>query len=340
MIAATYFDGQTSRRQAVTLMIHRGVVAFSGDDVRGSVKLSKVVVSEPLEHAPRLLRLPDGGLLEATHPGLDKLLRKNGYREPRVVRWQRNWLQSLGALVSLLAVLIAGYQWGLPWAAGTLAQHMPPALEQRIGDEALALIDAGYMEASTMTAEEQNRLRTRFAALKQPRGEKTPYRLEFRNSKMGPNAFALPNGVIIMTDDLVRLAQDDEAVLAVLSHELGHLQRRHSMRRLLQALGVGAVVNLVIGDVSSVLAATPTLLLDQKYSRDFEREADQYAIDMMHANGLPLAPMAALFEKMADAPAHAAVVRGKARRKESFDYLSSHPSDMERIARLRAADTR
>src|ERR1019366_6498522 len=99
-----------------------------------------------------------------------------------------------------------------------------------------------------------------------------------------------PNGAIVMTDQLVQMAGNDQAVLGVLGHELGHLQRRHSLRHLLQALGVGVVLNLWIGDVSSALAAMPTFLLDQKYSRDFEREADQYAIDMMHVNNVPLAP--------------------------------------------------
>lgn len=365
MITATYFDGQTARRQTVTLLIHKGIVAISGDGMRRSVRLSKLDISEQLDHAPRILRLPDGGSLHSSDAGLDKLLRKNGYREPRVVRWQNNWPLSLLALISLLALLIAGYQWGLPWAADTLAQNLPASLEKSIGDEQLQLIDDGYMEPSRLDPAEQTRLRQLFAQLQQPRGEKTVYRLEFRHSKMGPNAFALPNGVIVMTDQLVALARNDQAVLAVLGHELGHVQRRHSLRRLLQALGVGAVINLLVGDVSSVLAAAPTFLLDQKYSRDFEREADKYAIDMMRANKLPLSPMADLFEKMAAAQEHdheeseedegadewnpeedeevaspEQPSTGNARRKNPLEYLSSHPSDDERIARLRAADAR
>jgi Zn-dependent protease with chaperone function len=197
-------------------------------------------------------------------------------------------------------------------------------------------------------------------------GEKTPYRLEFRSSLVGPNAFALPNNVIIMTDELVQVARDDVAVMGVLAHELGHLKRRHSLRRMLQALGVGVMLNMWVGDVSSALAAVPTFLLDQKYSRDFEREADRYAIAMMQANDLRLTPMAEFFEKMAalheERPQAAA--RGGQQRypqdeddeygayeddvpgpdpqrqdeNEPADYLSSHPSDAERIAYLRAAD--
>lgn len=369
MIDAYFYDGSTTRRQPVQVLLHKGILAVSGEGVRRSVRLSKVRVSERLENAPRILRLPDGGHIESSDARLDKLLRRNGYREPRVVRWQRNWHLSLGALVSLLIVLIAGYQWGLPWAADTLAQNLPPSMEQRIGDEQLKLIDANWMEPSRLSAEEQARIRKLFAGLRQPGGENTPYRLEFRRSKMGPNAFALPNGVIVMTDELVKLAANDHAVLGVLGHELGHVQRRHSLRRLLQALGVGVLVNVIVGDVSSALTAVPTFLLDQKYSRDFEREADQYAIDMMQANGVPLTPMADLFKKMgaahSDGDVHASHGEdegnsdrddhdqqraepepapkkgrrsGQSQIAKSFEYLSSHPSDEERIKRLKGAD--
>lgn len=374
MIDAIYFDGRSTRRQPVTLIIHKRVVAMRGDGIRRSIRLSKLDVSERLQHAPRILRFPDGDFLEISDPALDKMLAANRYRDPWVVRWQQNWPLSLLALITLLAVLAAGYQWGLPWGAGKIAQHLPASIEKKIGDEELKLIDARYMTPSRLDAADQERLQGLFSALKQPRGEKTAYRMVFRHSEVGPNAFALPNGVIVMTDQLVLLAHDDQAVLGVLAHELGHVQRRHTLRGLLQTVGVGVVLNLFIGDVSSILAMVPTFMLDQKYSRDFEREADQYAIDMLHANGVPLSPLAVLFEKMRDADGHdgAASSAGKTseqpagsadsapgggvdgedergnapaapskrgqKRDARTEFFSSHPSDEERIARLRAAD--
>lgn len=348
MINADYFDGQSSRRYPVTLMLHRGVVAISGEGVRRSVRLANVRVSERLERAPRILQLPDGSYLETRDPVLDRLLRRNGYREPWVVRWQRNWLASLLALASLVLLLASGYQWGLPWAADTLAQHLPVALEQEIGDQQMSMLDRSVLEPSRLSAARQDALRAAFAQLQRPESAGKAYRIEFRHSKIGPNAFALPNDVIVMTDQLVQLASHDHAVLAVLAHELGHLERRHSLRRLLQAAGVGVAVNLFLGDISSLLAIAPTVLLDQKYSRDFEREADRFAIEMMRANGLPLSPMASLFERMAAEAEEAAAEEARAGRRRGarssadvfLGYLSSHPSNEERTDALRAADAR
>jgi len=368
MIDAIYFDGCSTRRQPVTLVIHKRVVSVRGGGIHRSMRLSRLDISERLQHAPRILRFPEGDFLEISDPALDHMLAANRYRDPWVVRWQQNWPLSLLALIALLAVLAAGYRWGLPWVADKVAQHLPTSLEKSIGDGELTLIDRKYMTPSKLDTVDRERLQRLFAQLKRPRGEKTAYRVVFRHSEVGPNAFALPNGVIVMTDQLVLLAHDDQAVLGVLAHELGHVQRRHTLRGLLQTLGVGVVLNLFIGDVSSVLAAVPTFMLDQKYSRDFEREADQYAIDMLHANRVPLAPLAGLFEKMRDASEQQAAAAadtesnrqsapadgadgadeqdraptvpgsGKARRDTRTEFFSSHPSDRERIARLRAAD--
>jgi Zn-dependent protease with chaperone function len=353
MIEGTYFDGRNSRRQPVTLIVRKRVLAMRGPGgLHRSVRLSQCEISERLEHAPRILRFRDGGFIEIASPGFDRLLKENGYHDPMVVRWQQNWLFSLLALVTLLVLLISGYQWGLPWAADRLAQHLPTSVEKKIGDQGLKMIDARYIEPSRLAAADRMRLQRLFAGLRQPRGENTNYRLEFRHSRVGPNAFALPNGVIVLTDQLVIAAANDQAVLGVLAHELGHLQRRHTLRRLLQTLGTGVMVNLFVGDVSSVLAAVPTFLLDQKYSRDFEREADRYAIDMMHANSLPLSPMVDLFEKMRngtgkddgdakhdDSPTPSAA-DDEGQDEDVPEYFSSHPSDAERIAILRAADTK
>lgn len=344
MIDATFFDGHSARRHAVTLVIHKGVAAMRGDGVSRSLRLSKLDISERLRHAPRILRFPDGAFIEASdHARLDKMLAQNGYRAPRAVRWQNNWPLSLLALAGVLSMLVAGYQWGLPLAADRLAQHLPPSIEKTMGDRGLAAMDR-QLRPSQLAAAEQTYLRGLFAAMQGPRGEKPAYRLEFRSSPMGPNAFALPNGVIVITDELLHMTEDEDAILGVLSHELGHVQRHHSGRHLLQALGVGVVLNLWLGDAPGAMAAIPAIMLSHKHSRDFEREADQYGIDMMRANRRPLGSMATLFETMGAAKAGRAAEAEDDEEDDDQepvqDYLSSHPSDAERISKLRAADGR
>ncbi len=342
MIDAIYFDGKNSRRHPVTVVIHKRVVAMRGEGLRRNERLSRMDVSERLQHAPRILRFPDGAFIEASdHQHLDRMLKQNRFQDPRVVRWQNNWPLSLLALVSLVVALLSAYQWGLPAGAEALAKRMPDSFGKAVGDKGFAVMEEEMLAPSKLPLAQQEHLRARFAAMARPGGVNTPYQLYFRAGSMGANAFALPNGAIVITDDMVKKAGNDDAVLGALSHELGHVHRRHSARQLLQSAGIGIALNLWVGDVSGALAAVPTILLNQKNSRDFEREADRYGIDMMLANRLSLEPMARLFESMSrgehEEEEGDAEEGAQQRRVPDFDYLSSHPSDAERVATLRAA---
>ena len=74
------------------------------------------------------------------------------------------------------------------------------------------------------------------------------------------------------------------------------------------------------------MTALPATLAELAYSRDFEREADDYAAAMMRVNALSVSPMIELFEKMEKQVGGEGVSR----------YLSSHPHYRERIERLQS----
>jgi Zn-dependent protease with chaperone function len=349
MIDALFFDGQSTRGNPVTLVVQNRLISMRGEGIHRSARLSEVQVSERFGSAPRILRFADGATIEITDRHFDELLRENQQRESIIVSWQQSWAYTLLALVTLLVILLGGYRWGVPWAADMVAHRLPVSVEKELGDQGLKLLDEHFMEPSKLSVVEQGRLRNLFAHMKQPHGEKTAYTLEFRRSKIGPNALALPNGVIIMTDELVKMAGNDHAVLGVLGHELGHVRHRHVTRRMLQSASVGIVTYMLFGDISSVLSTLPAFVLDQKYSRDFERESDQYAIDMMRVNRMPLSPMADFFVKLENMDFDEGQEGDVANRKkdhsevpqeqhEGLVYLSSHPANKERIEKLRAAD--
>jgi uncharacterized protein len=80
-----------------------------------------------------------------------------------------------------------------------------------------------------------------------------------------------------------------------------------------------------IGDVSTLLAAAPTALLQAKYSQDLEREADDYGAALLMQNGMSPALLAGALKKLAES--HSGATTG--------GYLSSHPSTDERMRHLR-----
>jgi Zn-dependent protease with chaperone function len=330
-VDGSYFDGQTSRPYRVRLTVRGGVARLDGEAQR-ECTLDQLRVSERSRHAVRKVTFPDGAYLEVRDAaGLQRLLQRTGHREGWVVRLQQSWRAALLACGATVLALAAGYVWLLPAAAGWIARLVPLNVERQLGAGALKALDGPIFLPSHLPAQRQAELTQAFGRLQPPDGEASSWHLLFRRSRIGPNAFALPSGEIVLTDEMVALLQDDQAVLGVLAHELGHLQQRHLLRRLIQGTAVGAATTLLFGDASTLLASLPALALDMKYSRDAEREADDYAIAMLQRNGIALDHLARVFERL-ERQASQQAPRG-----EELSYLSSHPASAERIARIRAA---
>ena len=324
-IAAWYFDGRSSRRHAVTLEVHDGVAVVSGEAER-SCPIGQLRVSERLNRAARKVSFADGAYLEVRdRESFAALLHATGHRDGAVVRVQQNWRATLAATAGLILLVAVSYLYLLPLAAGVAARALPVSVDRQVGSGTLQFLDQHLLSPTGLPTARQKSIISRFAAMTTPVPDAPSYEIVFRKSSIGPNAFALPSGTIVVTDELVALLDDDDALMGVLAHELGHVHQRHMMRRLLLSSAVGAVATVLFGDVSAVLASVPAVLVDMKYSRDFEREADDYAIDMFRANGLPRQKLASVFEKLNGASA------GK---QQPAPYLSSHPSNAERIAHI------
>ena len=324
-IPALYFDGVSSRCHRVELSVQEGIATISGDAQRQAL-LSELRVSERARHALRKVTFPDGAYLEVLdNTAFAALLAQTGHCEPLVVKMQQSWRLTLIALVAVVAVLVLGYLYGLPAVSKIIVCALPEKAERAIGSEALDFLDKHVLAPSVLPMERQQAIAARFGAFAVPPG--TPhYELIFRKSRIGPNAFARPSGHIVLTDDIVKLVADDDAVMGILAHELGHLHERHLLRRLIESSTIGIAATALFGDVSSVIANIPTLMLDMKYSRDAEREADDYAVAMLRANGIAVSKLALVFEKLGE---HAA---------DPAPYFSSHPATSERIARIHALD--
>ena len=147
---------------------------------------------------------------------------------------------------------------------------------------------------------------------------------------IGANAFALPSGIIVFTDEIIALSKDDRELLAVFAHELAHVKYRHTMRQVLQNSVTGLLVIMLTGDVgsaSSLAAALPTLLVQTKFSRDFESEADNFAIVLLKQQGVSPVYLGDILERMRKLMGDG-VMPG---------FMSTHPSTSDRIKKFQHA---
>jgi Zn-dependent protease with chaperone function/TPR repeat protein len=336
VLQAVYFDGKTSRRHPVSVMIAGDRLKVIGRDVTEEFDARRVRRSLRIANTPRWLYLPGGGAcVTADNDGVDRMTRDRRY-EIVLHRWESRPAYAALAIGMVVAVLWLLIDRVLPVGVEAIAARIPVEAEAALGRETLASLEQLFLQPSKLTATRQERLRARFDAVVRAGGEATPYRLEFRSSPVvGPNAFALPSGIIVMTDELVKLARNDREIVAVLVHELGHVRHRHTMRRLLESSATALIIAGVTGDIASttsLAAAAPTLLLQTKYSRDHEREADRYAVEMMRKAGIEPRHFAAILARL----------EGEAPRRGGLPtFLTSHPPTEERemLARGSAGTT-
>lgn len=349
MMNAQYFDGRSARLHPVELQASEGELRMAGAAIAGTYPVAQIRLAEPFANAPLVLYLPGGGRCEvSTDDGAARaaLTSALGYRSSLVVRCQRYWLATLAALVLLLALGALMWLYVLPLAAEQIADNIPASLDEQIGASALRGLQAKVLAPSRLSEQRIAELQGVLAEVA-PAHPRHRLRLLVRNAPaLGPNALALPDGTIVITDQMVRgiyeaavftPAQRHAALAGVLAHEVGHVQGRHSVRVLARSSLTAAASAALFGDFSAVAAGIPAVLANLHYSRAMETAADSYAIDTLQRKGWSTAPLADLFDWLEQVNDASPEKTMPAWMRQSLPYGSSHPSSAERIARLRAA---
>jgi Zn-dependent protease with chaperone function len=338
-----YFDGRhtkaTSVRVAVSGASVQIISAADGSLLRTEL-CKDIDWPERTRHGMRSAELPNSGQLISTDLAAYDAWASAWLprSESWVVKAQQSWRGMLAVLALLVVFVGAAYQWGLPVAARGITALVPVSVDEAIGRNALAQIDGKWMKPSKLPVATQERLKTRFdASMKAAYPQGVPnYQLLFRASEIGPNAFALPGGAMVMTDELVNLVKDDEVVMGVMGHEIGHVTLRHGMRQLVQLGVMQVALTVAFGDYGSLITAAPLILGSMAYSRNAEREADDHAIQFMQANGISPLVMVKFFSTMR------AEQRSKEQSKDEpspldISIISSHPADAERMDKFKNA---
>lgn len=330
-VRATYYDGATSAARAVEVRVDElGVLHVEGLEAPLSHPVASVVISPRLGNTVRSLRFPDGAKCESDdHEGLAELEQRAGRgRSGRILHeLESSWRYVLGATLLLVLVGVVGTKWGIPLLARRAADAVPPALAYDLGRGTLEVLDRSLLEPSTLPEADGERLRETFARMAAQYPD-LPLYLEFRRG-IGPNALALPNGTVIATDELVKVAKNDEEIMAVLAHEIGHVHHRHSLRMALESSAVVMLISTYLGDVTQLTtlsASLPSVYAQAHYSREHESEADTFALRYLDESGIPHRRFADILRALQ--------AESGADPDHGLQYIASHPPTSERIRRF------
>jgi Zn-dependent protease with chaperone function len=317
------------------------VTSANGESLTPPTRIADTNVSSRLGNMPRILRFNNGGVFEtADNNAVDAALKPHKsawFGVPH--RLESGLKYALLGVVLAVAVVFGFLRYGIPAIAEYAAYAMPAKVARAVGQGTLETLDKQVFQPSQIPAEKQTRLRQKFHAfIDQIDG--IPVEVQFRRGGgIGANALALPSGVIIFTDELVGLTDDDNDLVAIYAHEAGHVAQRHAMRQVLQAAAFTITLALITGDVSAsseLVVIAPTLLLTSSYSRHFEREADRFALDEMNERHIPPQHFITMLNKLEAWHRKRQPDRDKDSDKW-LDYLASHPPTEERKAMFRGS---
>lgn len=321
--SGVFLDGRSNRKRSVTLRFANGLDIVEQDAVVENWPFDQV---RRADGPPATLRVSCAtalplARLEVSDPATKGALAAyckslDAGTSPgqtwRIVGW------SLAAACSILLLTL----FGIPLAADRLAPVLPLSIEQRMGAAVDKQVRFLFSGKTCNRADGQAAFDKMIEKLRIASGITMPLEAQVISSTV-PNAFALPGGKVYLLAGLLRKAESPDEVAGVLAHELGHVQHRDGLRRLIQTGGTSFLIGLLFGDVTggSAVVFAGRSLFDASYSRDQERAADAFAIDTMHKLGRSPKPLGTLLVR----------VTGKESGK-NITLLDSHPMSEDRLA--------
>ena len=140
------------------------------------------------------------------------------------------------------------------------------------------------------------------------------------------NAFALPDGQIIIFTGLIAASKSPEEIAGVLAHEISHVELRHGIRQLIRVMGISYFTAIVIGvgfegaEIPETISEIANILIYVKYSQEFEKEADLNAVSLLHEAGISIKGFISFFDRLIH----------NEKTPEILSWISTHPDNKTR----------
>ena len=136
------------------------------------------------------------------------------------------------------------------------------------------------------------------------------------------NAFTIPGGNIYVFKGLISFCDSPEQLAAVLAHEMGHVEKRHTVDRLVREFGLSILFSIMTGGDSVLLSDVYQTLIYTGFSRSQEKEADQFALELLEDANISPKSIASFFRKLN---------RENLAYNEKIELIMTHPHNNARI---------
>ena len=230
---------------------------------------------------------------------------------------------SVVALASIAAILFLI----LPSLALILAETLPVKREIALGHSVVKQVEILFdLENDGPFICETDESKRALAKITERilAGEQIDYNLQVLITRQDMlNAFALPGGIILLTNELIQSADTPEELAGVVAHELGHVAARDPLRSLIYSVSTAGILSLVVGDFSggTLIYMLADQALNSSYSRRAESRADAYSVEKLQHGNVDLKGFVRFFKRVEELEPDFL---------ENFSYISTHPSTLKR----------
>jgi Zn-dependent protease with chaperone function len=336
--AAVYFDGVTSARHDVFVVLKPGGLQISNHDGHALSEWPYDELEE-LSAPDNLLRLGrlNSTVLErleisdtafaAEIDARAALVDRTGALQRRqrlsVIAW------SIGATASLLMVA----WFGVPAIAERLTPLLPVAIERKLGNavdmQIRTMLDPRRSGASFDCGKAATEAPGRAALEKIVRRLEAAAALPFALRtevvrRDEANAIALPGGQVYVFRGLIDKASNADELAGVIAHEIGHVAHRDGTKAMVQGAGLSFLFGMLLGDFvggGAVVIAAKTVL-QSSYTREAETAADAYGAGLMNKAGGDARALAVMLDKIGGAT------------EPGMKILMDHPETKARVAAI------
>ncbi len=337
-IDGNYFEPRSSRSRRARMSVRNSGIRIEFEDGRrtGVLEIDHIQGDHDVNFA--------GGAYFRSN---ERLPSEIILRFQNSVQRKISWLEKFSfsrmvVMLLLLAAAVVTFRLAFESVESVAVSVFPADWEERVGQQAYEDIRFLAFADSKLPAETQREIRESARQLVDAAGLRRKPEIYFHSSEMiGPNALAFPGGPIVVTDELIELLSDPEEVLAVIAHELAHIELRHSLRSVVDVVGFSVLAILIFGADEGVIeemAAIAAGVITLEGRRNHEQEADLVAVEYLSASGRDPRKLLDVFSKLS--AYFCAEAGGDSIMDCDLDglgWLSTHPSDADRIAYLKAA---
>lgn len=137
------------------------------------------------------------------------------------------------------------------------------------------------------------------------------------------NAFATLDGNMVIFSGLIKFVDNAEELSAVLAHELGHVEKRHVVNKLIKELGITLILTVATGGDPAIISEVMRNIVSTVFDRKQETEADEFGLDLLEKSKINPLIMGTTFRKLKkelDVPYS-----------EEMEFLMTHPNMNKRI---------